>query len=200
MTTPRTPAGRALLRRLDQMGAMAFSSVSYPGALDDILAIEAEAQAAPDALLREALARAGFTPDSNVCASCGHHGSEHDLANWCLTCPRPEWDRTAKSPAQARIDAGWCFFASPDDHGWAAGLTKLNAALTPATPPASVSAEQVDGFLDGLAIAYGTPELRPATPPASAIQCWHGGQEHAWEPGESCPPTATPPASAERDA
>jgi hypothetical protein len=39
--------------------------------------------------------------------------------------------------------------------------------------------------------------LTRATPPASAIRCWHGGQEHAWEPGEGCPCPATPPASAE---
>ncbi len=33
-----------------------------------------------------ALRRAGWEPDFNVCASCHHHGSQHDLANKCLVC------------------------------------------------------------------------------------------------------------------
>lgn len=87
--------------------------------------------------LAEALRAAGFEPDSNVCESCGHHGSDHDLGNWCLTCPRPDgWDRTAKSPTGAKVDAGWCYFASPNDHGWGAGMSGLFAALT-ANPDAA---------------------------------------------------------------
>jgi len=63
--------------------------------------------------LAAALKAGGWEPGLNVCAACGHSGGRHDLGNWCLDCPRPdEWDHTAKSPTGAKVDAGWCYFAS----------------------------------------------------------------------------------------
>lgn len=88
-----------------------------------------------DAELRSALAKAGFEPDFNVCGSCGHHGSRHDLGNWCLDCPRPDtWDRTAKSPTRAKTEAGWCYFGSmSEDEKWAHGIKQLKGILRAST-------------------------------------------------------------------
>jgi hypothetical protein len=51
----------------------------------------------------------GWEPESNVCAGCGHPGGDHDLNNWCLTCPRPDH---AGHGFTAKIDAGWDYFSS----------------------------------------------------------------------------------------
>lgn len=45
MSGPLTEAGRRLLAELDGVGRAPFSGVSFPGAEDDIAAIEAEAAA-----------------------------------------------------------------------------------------------------------------------------------------------------------
>jgi len=81
--------------------------------------------------LRTALEAAGFKPDDNVCASCGHHGGDHDLGNWCLVCPRPlDWDRNAKSPTGAKAAAGWCFFGSMTSaEQWEHAMAKLQALM-----------------------------------------------------------------------
>ena len=75
-------------------------------------------------LLREQ----GWEPESNVCASCGHPGGEHDLGNWCLTCPRPDVTPTGR-PFTARIEAGWDYFASFTKEAlWERAVGLLSAA------------------------------------------------------------------------
>ncbi len=76
--------------------------------------------------LMDALRSAGFTPDDNICARCGHHGGDHDLGNWCLVCPRPEMPAR---PIERRLAAGWCYFSSmTKDEQWAWGIGALRAA------------------------------------------------------------------------
>ena len=83
----------------------------------------------PTAALRTALEKAGFDPDSNVCAACGHNGDDHDLSNWCLVCPRPD---IPARPLDGRLAAGWCYFASMTEiQRWGHGITALLAALPP---------------------------------------------------------------------
>ena len=74
----------------------------------------------PEAALAAALKAAGWEPDFNVCASCGHGGGDHDLGNWCLICPRPDvWNRE-----------GWCYFASmTDSEKWEHGIAAILAAM-----------------------------------------------------------------------
>ena len=92
------------------------------------------------AALAAALKAGGWEPGLNVCAACGHSGGRHDLGNWCLDCPRPdEWDHTAKSPTGAKVDAGWCYFASMTEtekrtHGLAAILGERGVFLPEGTP------------------------------------------------------------------
>lgn len=90
-------------------------------------ALDAERLARQRGALRGALERIGFEPPSLVCRSCGHWGSEHDLGNWCLVCPRPEtWDRNAKSPTGSKVDAGWCYFSSmSSEERWVYALDEL---------------------------------------------------------------------------
>lgn len=77
--------------------------------------------------LRAALEAAGFEPDFNVCARCKHHGGDHDLGDWCLLCPRPEMPAR---PIEARLAAGWCYFASmTEDEKWDHGVARLRAKL-----------------------------------------------------------------------
>ena len=76
---------------------------------------------------RDALTAAGFDPDFNWCGACGHHGSDHDLGNWCLLCPRPEMPTR---PFDARIKAGWCYFGSMTlDEQWTHAIGRLRSAL-----------------------------------------------------------------------
>ena len=76
--------------------------------------------------LADILQDEGWEPDSNVCASCGHRGGEHDLGNWCLTCPRPETPPTFSG----RIEAGWCYFSSHSEAElWASAVKRLIARL-----------------------------------------------------------------------
>jgi hypothetical protein len=102
--------------------------------------------------LAERLHSAGFTPDFNVCASCGHHGGQHDLGNWCLLCPRPAMDAR---PIDARLAAGWCYFGSMTetekwDHGLAAILADGSAYLTPAEAVRVAAIEEAARDVDNL--------------------------------------------------
>ena len=80
----------------------------------------------PEAALAAALRLAGFEPDFNVCASCGHDGGDHDLGNWCLLCPRPD---VPARPIDGRLAAGWCYFASMTaSEKWEHGIAAILAA------------------------------------------------------------------------
>ena len=121
-TQPDTLWRLAVLERLSARDRAALRAVPEPRE-------DHEERDVPD--LREALEWAGFAPPENVCVACNHKGGDHDLGNWCLVCPRPDdWDRSAKSPTGAKIDAGWCYFASMTNaQRWEYGIAALRSAL-----------------------------------------------------------------------
>ncbi len=139
--TPDTAARDALAAALRAMGL--FKSRAFAeGAADAILADLAtrgyvlHPVTCPGPLDAETLARAlrtaGFEPDFNICASCGHSGGDHDLGNWCLLCPRPD---VPARPIDGRLAAGWCFYSSmTHSEKWEHGAAAILAALPKPAP------------------------------------------------------------------